>query len=411
MHLVNRTTKSINSIVDRLIERFYFTSASCAAKSSRLNSRSKPTQQKSDGFRTTFVLRFADVKRIFSFSTPLVSGVFFSNIGVIHSNTCLAKVNPIVGSCLNGQSFTSTRPSPPPLNRSQSIDFFLIRSEVFNMGNQLSGTVPQQIHPVEFYLSELSSSELLTFDCNMGSTRFFKVARIKLHQSRTQLTNSFQQPRLNSHLELNTTSSKLSSNHGQLEPELPALGVAKVFVINDPTLPLRTHKEKIEKIAHRLRSLPNCLTYKKLIVNDRVAVLLRQYIKYNLYDRLSTRPFLSVFEKKWISFQLLRCLQTLHANGITHGDIKLENVLITSSGWVLLTDFASYKPTFLPEVSQLTIILQVEALFLTFFHLFRTTQQTFHTFLTRADEGYATLLPNDLPVKISLMNQWNNSPR
>lgn len=218
------------------------------------------------------------------------------------------------------------------------------------MGNQLSGTVPQQIHPVEYYLSELSGSELLTFDCNMGSTRFFKVARIKLHQSRTQLSNSFGNNRLISHMELNTTSSRQLNTPGQLEPEIPSLGVAKVFVINDPSLPLRAHRERIEQIAQRLSSLSNCLTYKKLIVNDRVAVLLRQFIKFNLYDRLSTRPFLSLFEKKWLAFQLLRCIQSLHSNGVTHGDIKLENVLITSSGWVLLTDFASYKPTYLPEV-------------------------------------------------------------
>lgn len=218
------------------------------------------------------------------------------------------------------------------------------------MGNQLSGTVPQQIHPVEYYLSELTESELLTFDCNMGSTRFFKVARIKLHQSRTQLTNSFQTNRLTSHMDLNTSSSRQSNLAGPLEPDLPALGVAKVFVINDPSLPLKAHRERIEQLEQRLRPLSNCLTFKRLRVTDRMAVLLRQFIKYNLYDRLSTRPFLSVFEKKWIAFQLLRCIQTLHANGITHGDIKLENVLITSSGWILLTDFASYKPTFLPEV-------------------------------------------------------------
>lgn len=39
------------------------------------------------------------------------------------------------------------------------------------------------------------------------------------------------------------------------------------------------------------------------------------------------------------------CLQ------VYHGDIKSENVMITSWNWVLLTDFASFKPTYIPEVT------------------------------------------------------------
>jgi len=35
---------------------------------------------------------------------------------------------------------------------------------------------------------------------------------------------------------------------------------------------------------------------------------------------------------------------------VCHGDIKSENVMVTSWNWVLLTDFASFKPTYLPEV-------------------------------------------------------------
>lgn len=33
---------------------------------------------------------------------------------------------------------------------------------------------------------------------------------------------------------------------------------------------------------------------------------------------------------------------------IPHGDIKSENILVTSWNWVYLSDFASYKPTYLP---------------------------------------------------------------
>ena len=38
-----------------------------------------------------------------------------------------------------------------------------------------------------------------------------------------------------------------------------------------------------------------------------------------------------------------------HKHGVCHGDIKMENVMVTSWNWVMLTDFATFKPTALPE--------------------------------------------------------------
>ena len=67
-------------------------------------------------------------------------------------------------------------------------------------------------------------------------------------------------------------------------------------------------------------------------------------------DRLSTRPFLSPVEKKWIVFQLFQAVSQCHEVGVCHGDIKSENVMVTSWTWITLTDFASFKPTYLPEV-------------------------------------------------------------
>lgn len=76
---------------------------------------------------------------------------------------------------------------------------------------------------------------------------------------------------------------------------------------------------------------------------------MREFVKYSLYDRISTRPFLTNIEKRWITFQVLYALHQCHKVGVCHGDIKLENITVTSWNWVLLVDFASFKPTFLPE--------------------------------------------------------------
>lgn len=58
---------------------------------------------------------------------------------------------------------------------------------------------------------------------------------------------------------------------------------------------------------------------------------------------------MTIIEKKWIAYQLLRGVADSHARNVYHGDIKTENVLVTSWNWAFLVDYAFYKPTYLPE--------------------------------------------------------------
>lgn len=53
-------------------------------------------------------------------------------------------------------------------------------------------------------------------------------------------------------------------------------------------------------------------------------------------------------EKKWIAFQILVGLRDARKRKVAHGDIKSENILVTSWNWIYITDFASFKPTFFP---------------------------------------------------------------
>lgn len=102
---------------------------------------------------------------------------------------------------------------------------------------------------------------------------------------------------------------------------------------------------------------PNLLPYQMWIKssakisrpNSIPVFLIRQYFPYNLYDRLSTRPFLSHIEKLWIIYQLMRAIEEAHEEGVVHGDIKPENIMVTSWNWVVLTDFAPYKPVQIPD--------------------------------------------------------------
>ena len=94
------------------------------------------------------------------------------------------------------------------------------------------------------------------------------------------------------------------------------------------------------KSAARLVRLPATPVY----------LLPRQHLSANLYDRLSTRPFLTHLEKAWVMTYRLMCApEVCHGEGVCcHGDIKCENVLVTSWNWVVLTDFAHHKPVRIP---------------------------------------------------------------
>lgn len=124
----------------------------------------------------------------------------------------------------------------------------------------------------------------------------------------------------------------------------------KAFVKPYATFELRKYLDIITEERNALADIPNTLAYQRILENANGGFLARQYIHSSVYDRISTRPFLEDIEKKWMAFQLLCALRDCHAREIYHGDIKTENLLVTSWNWLYLTDFSSsFKPTHLPE--------------------------------------------------------------
>ncbi|KAK8090559.1 hypothetical protein PG994_000064 [Apiospora phragmitis] len=126
--------------------------------------------------------------------------------------------------------------------------------------------------------------------------------------------------------------------------------LAKVTVKPHTPMSLKSYGDKIMRERDKLRDVPNALGFERAFETETNAYLLRQWLYSSLYDRLSTRPFLEDIEKKWIAFQLLCALRDCHARDIYHGDIKTENILVTSWNWLYLTDFTgSFKPARLPD--------------------------------------------------------------
>ncbi|EHY55054.1 Serine/threonine-protein kinase ppk19 [Exophiala dermatitidis] len=129
-------------------------------------------------------------------------------------------------------------------------------------------------------------------------------------------------------------------------------GFVFVKAVMKPYSSFQVH-EYVKQITHErniLADIPNALGYQRIVEVGSGGYLVRQYMFSSVYDRLSTRPFLEDIEKKWLAYQLLCAVRDCHARNVYHGDIKTENLLVTSWNWLYLTDFSSsFKPTYLPE--------------------------------------------------------------
>ncbi|VIO93356.1 Protein kinase domain containing protein [Brugia malayi] len=175
------------------------------------------------------------------------------------------------------------------------------------MGNVLSAQIPNQILGVEAYLSDINDVKYVG---SLGSTRFMKVARV---------------------------------DHAE------GPSVLKVFLLQDPSFSIDLYRDQVIQIRDLLGNAYNCCPFRRVYVTSRCVILSRPFQKYTLYDRISTYPFLTDIEKRWIAFHLFKALAQCEYAEVCHGDLKTQNVLVSSFNWVQITDFASFKPTNIPS--------------------------------------------------------------
>ncbi|RAL37168.1 hypothetical protein DM860_004090 [Cuscuta australis] len=178
------------------------------------------------------------------------------------------------------------------------------------MGNKIARTT--QASATEYYLHDLPSSYNLVLKEVLGRGRFLKSILCKHDEG---------------------------------------LVLVKVYFKRGDSIDLREHERRLSRIGEIFNGIdhPHIWPFQFWVETDKAAYLLRQYFFNNLHDRLSTRPFLSLIEKKWLAFQLLCAVKQSHERGVCHGDIKCENVLVTSWNWLYLADYASFKPTYIPH--------------------------------------------------------------
>ncbi|KAF9557800.1 ARM repeat-containing protein [Agrocybe pediades] len=176
------------------------------------------------------------------------------------------------------------------------------------MGNAHSGSaLTRTTVALDSYVAELGGD--IIFEKSLGSARFLKTVKCR-------------------------------HKNGYL--------VVKIFIKPDPGISLRHYHRRLKINREALSDIVNVYNYQAFLETEKAGYIIRQWVASSLYDRISTRPFLSVVEKKWIAFQILNALRDARNRKISHGDIKSENILVTSWNWIYVTDFASYKPTYLP---------------------------------------------------------------
>ena len=127
--------------------------------------------------------------------------------------------------------------------------------------------------------------------------------------------------------------------------------VIKLYPIQNQKI-LSKYSEEFKSLKENysnIESTPNILPIIKVesLMAANSGIVIRQYIKYNLKQALYYLACTSDIEKKWICFQLLQGLSQMHLKDICHGDIKPENILITSKLSVFYSDISVYKPVYL----------------------------------------------------------------
>ncbi|KAI1788273.1 hypothetical protein LXA43DRAFT_1025990 [Ganoderma leucocontextum] len=128
--------------------------------------------------------------------------------------------------------------------------------------------------------------------------------------------------------------------------------VVKIFIKPDPGLSLRKYHGRLKTEREALADIPNVYGYQSFVETDKAGHIIRQWVASNLYDRIRIGGSPLALPTPTSSGQhatlILNALRDARGRKVSHGGIKSENILVASWNWVYVSDFASYKPTFLP---------------------------------------------------------------
>lgn len=247
-------------------------------------------------------------------------------------------------------------------------------NNISGSGDVLLSTLPKDLSPANIGGQIVAIQRLLP-----GSGRMMRSYRMRVKVAKIDATsgnNSGATTANQNTAASNNNTTAGSDNNNRSKNGVSTIELAcKSFLARSEKgeTPLRKALTEGDAELKRLRTLlsdpakhPHILSYTRWIIGSssssnsqpannfpisRPIYLLRQHAHASLSDRLFSRPFLTLIEKNWITFQLLKALQSLHDAGVCHGHLTTENILLTSWNWVLISDVGCqhFKPVALPD--------------------------------------------------------------
>ncbi|KAK2963215.1 putative Phosphoinositide 3-kinase regulatory subunit 4 [Blattamonas nauphoetae] len=146
-----------------------------------------------------------------------------------------------------------------------------------------------------------------------------------------------------------------SASFQALDKDLPI--VVKLTLSNtgfmNPTQATKKRQAFTEALPPKC--LQNVLVPTQISTFRDYVVVQRPSLPTSLTQRIKSYPQLLDSERRWYAYQLLQAVHVLHHNSLTHGNIRTTNCLLTSWGWLMLTDILNQKPFIIPCNSSSTL--------------------------------------------------------
>ena len=113
---------------------------------------------------------------------------------------------------------------------------------------------------------------------------------------------------------LTTPMSTVAVSRGIYTTEYPV--IVKYFSKSETPVDANYMMLRAEDMYTILRNISSASVPFRVVQTDKIIALVQNYVACSLYNRISTRPFFSSLEKRWITFLLCSAVADIHRAGV-----------------------------------------------------------------------------------------------